>query len=88
MVIGKVTKIKVGGRFSDSLGEFGFVYLDGSLYYMWWSAVWPEEMAPNDRLKYSMWLSMLKDAVANDWNVELMMDNDSTSKVVTVVTPV
>lgn len=85
MPVGKVTKIKIGGRHDDDLGEFFFIYLDGSMYYIYWSAVWPDELTSTDRLKYSMWLSLLNNAHENGVDVELITDTDSTSKVVTVI---
>jgi hypothetical protein len=87
MAVGKVTNIKIGGRADDELGEFFFVYLDGHLYYIYWSACWPDELTSTDRLKYSMWLSLLKDAYLNDIEVELVTDTNSYSKIVSLVFP-
>ena len=75
MAIGKVTEIKIGGRPEDDLGEFFFVYLNYSLYYIYWSASWPDELTSTDRLKYSMWLSLLKDAYLHNLDVELITDS-------------
>ena len=87
MAIGKVTKLKIGGSPDGPSGEYFFVYLDGALYYIYWSWIWPDEMTSTDRLKYSMWLSLLKDAYLNNIEVELITDNNSTSKIVTVIFP-
>ena len=88
MVVGKVTTIKIGGNRHDDIGgEFFFVYLDGAMYYIYWSTLWPEDLASTDRLRYSMWLSILKDAYLNNIDIELTLDPDATSRVLTVKFP-
>lgn len=88
MAVGKVTKIKIGGRFEGGLGEFGFVYLDtAGLFFMWWSLVWPEELTSTDRLKYSMWVSLLKEAMVQGYDVELLTDDEFSSKILSVSVP-
>ena len=75
--------IKIGS--SPDFGEFGWVYLKNEgLFYLWWSEVWPEELTAFDRVKHSMWVSLLKEAMVHDLDVELLTEDPYSSKVLTV----
>lgn len=81
MVVSKVAYIKVG---TDGEGyEFCFVYLEsGDLLYLWWNRYYPVV----NRDKQNLWISLLRDAMVNDLQVELLTDEDEDSLVVTVKT--
>ena len=78
MTIGHVDYIKIGK-------DFGFVYLkEGDLFYLWWTGIFTEEASAFDNIKYSIWISLLKEALVNNLEVELLTDDDYSSLVVTV----
>ena len=81
MVVSKVSYIKVG---TDMDGhEFCFVYLEsGDLLHLWWNRYYPYV----NRDKQNLWISLLRDAMVNDLQVELLTDADEDSLVVTVKT--
>lgn len=82
MAIGKVTNIKVGH--SDFGGEIGTITVNGSIYFLWWEEAWPEDFDAGSRLRQSMWISMLKEAMTNNYDVEVLTESNSSSKVLTI----
>lgn len=82
---GKVLYVKVGGKQGDETGEFGFVNTTDGLYILWWSIIFPDEMTSTDRLKYSMWVSLLENAMENNYDIEFAVDTNFSSKIVTIL---
>lgn len=82
---GKVLYIKIGGRLEDVTGEFGFVSTTDGLYILWWSTFFQDEMTSTDRLKYSMWISLLENAMENNFDIEFSVDPNFTSKIVSLL---
>ncbi len=81
MVVSKVAYIKVGTDWEDY--DFCFVHLEsGDLLYLWWNRYYPAV----NRDRQSLWISLLRDAMANDQQVELLLDEDEDSLVKTVKT--
>ncbi len=81
MVVSKVAYIKVG---TSDENDFCSVLLEsGDLLWLWWDAVFT---VAGDHVKRNMWISLLRDAMVNDQQVELLTDADEDSLVVTVKT--
>ena len=75
---GHVDYIKIGEN-------FGFVYLkEGDWLVLWWTGMYTEEASAFDSIKYSMWISLLKEAIVNNYEVELLTEDDDSSLVVTI----
>jgi hypothetical protein len=79
----KVSYIKVGSEEASGLfGQFGWVYTkDGDLYYLWWEEVYPNEMTAIHHVKHSMWISLLREAVAHNLDVEFLTESNYSHKV-------
>lgn len=75
---GHVSSVKVGeGNATVNLYEEG-------LFYLWATGWFTEPMSWLDSLKYSMWISLLKEALANHLEVELSTDDEYSSLVTSV----
>ena len=81
----KVDYLKIGNDGDDLLGEFGWVYTkNGNLYYLWWTEAWPEETTAVHHVRYSMWVSLIREAMTNDLEVEFATESNYSSKVLTI----
>lgn len=79
----KIEYIKLGG--GEPTGEFCWVLTkSGELYYLWWEDAWPDEMTAVHHVRHTQWLSMLRDAVASDLDVEFITEDEDSSKVLTI----
>lgn len=83
MVVDHVKKIKIG---EDGDGNnIGTVELKSEgLYFMWWTNVITDEISAFDSIQYSMWVSMLNVAIANNLQVEIITEDDDSSTVLTI----
>lgn len=84
MVVDYVKKIKIG---ADGDGnDIGTVELKSEgLYFMWWTNVVIDEISAFDNTKYSMWVSMLNVAIANNLQVEILTEDDDDSSTVLTI---
>jgi len=83
LVVDHVKKIKIG---EDGDGNnIGTVELKSEgLYFMWWTNVITDEISAFDSIQYSMWVSMLNVAIANNLQVEIITEDDDSSTVLTI----
>lgn len=83
----KVDYIKIGSDVGsdDLFGEFGWVYTkSGDLYYLWWSEAWPEDTTAVHHVRFSLWVSLIREAIENDLEIEFLTEDYYSSKVLTV----
>jgi len=79
----KVDYLKIGS--GPNLGEFGWVYTkNGNLYYLWWTEAYPEETLGVNRIRYDRWVSLIREAITNDLEVEFLTESNYSSKVLTI----
>ena len=75
-VRGKVQSVKVGNA-------VGGVYLeDDSFFILWYDP--PDDLSPSERLKHSMWVSLLEHALVNKLTVKISHESEESYYVVSV----
>ncbi|MFW9882126.1 MAG: hypothetical protein ACFFG0_54370 [Candidatus Thorarchaeota archaeon] len=78
MVVGHLDYIKIG---HDGTDPFCFVYLkEGDWLVLWWI----EAMSTYERMKRNMWISLLREAIAGNYEVELLTEDEDSVYVVTL----
>lgn len=81
----KVDYLKIGADDGSLTGEFGWVYTkSGNLYYLWWEAAWPDEGTAVHHVRRTMWVSMLREAMARNLDVAFLTESNSSAKVLTI----
>lgn len=79
----KVDYLKIGN--SPDFGEFGTVYTkNGDHYFLWWTEAWPEATTGVHRIRYDRWVSLIREAITNDLEVEFLTESNYSSKVLTI----
>ena len=78
MVVGHLDYIKIG---HDGTDPFCFVRLkEGDWLILWWI----EAMSTYERMKRNMWISLLREAIAGNLEVELLTEGGNSSIIVTL----
>lgn len=82
----KIDYLKIGNDDGAGFtGEFGWVYTKSqNLYYLWWELAWPDESTAVHHVRRSMWVSMLREAITHNLDVDFITESEYSSKVLTV----
>ncbi len=81
----KIDYLKVGRHGAGLTGEFGWAFTKtGATYALWWDPAWPDESTAVDHVRRSMWISLLREAMTNGWDVEFLTENAYSVKVLTI----